>query len=537
MSNLADFNAAISAAYDPNTNASDLAIIAQLHPELRHLVAGHCNADVSLLTWLDGLGDPNISQIIARRRAPVAQSLPAHDRQTPHRQWPKPWIAVTAVLAVAAVALAVPLFAGSPAVPAATPDQPGPPIPAPTVTVTETPTPPPAIKWKRTYGGEGADQFNAVAVTSDGSIIVAGTTTSTDGDFAATHKGQDAVVAKLTPDGDITWAKTYGGNGDDAFNAVTIGRDGNIIVAGTTSSTNGDFPIKLGGTSDAVIATLSLDGSIVWVKTFGGDGDSSFASVAVWLDGYIAAVGTTTSTTGDFAPTHGGQDATLVTLSPDGEINTIKAYGGSGDDSFAGVAIAADKGIVAVGKTNSQDGDFPVLYGGVDAVVAKVDPTGTITKAKAYGGSKDDELNGVAAAPGGGLAAVGATGSTDGNMSDISTNDPQVAISCQITDDGAAYFKGEMSGTSGRAMYTAVAISDGGIAAVAGSGDTAAADGTYGPPTMLLGLRRMPGFGGAFTMFGDQGTLAGVAISGDGDMIFVGKTSSASDDAVVLLMH
>jgi len=66
-----DTSEAAQALADPQLSATDLANIAYQFPELRSSAAMHAKAYSGLLDWLDKLGDPNISGVVAARRARV----------------------------------------------------------------------------------------------------------------------------------------------------------------------------------------------------------------------------------------------------------------------------------------------------------------------------------------------------------------------------------------------------------------------------------------------------------------------------------
>src|SRR5690606_9082548 len=55
------------------------------------------------------------------------------------------------------------------------------------------------------YGGSGQEAFNGVAYDSDGNLYLAGSTTST-GKIGSS----DGIVVKLDPEGALLWAQTYG---------------------------------------------------------------------------------------------------------------------------------------------------------------------------------------------------------------------------------------------------------------------------------------------------------------------------------------
>ncbi len=86
-----------------------------------------------------------------------------------------------------------------------------------------------AVTFARTYGGTDIDIASSVQQTSDGGYIVAGFTDS----FGA---GGDIFLIKTDANGNVQWAKTYGGTDDDMVFSVQQTSDGGYIVAGGTSS-------------------------------------------------------------------------------------------------------------------------------------------------------------------------------------------------------------------------------------------------------------------------------------------------------------
>jgi hypothetical protein len=86
------------------------------------------------------------------------------------------------------------------------------------------------IQWAKTYGGTYSDWALSVQQTSDGGYIVAGGTNT----FGA--GGSDIFLIKTDANGNRIWAKTYGGTGDDWARSVQQTSDGGYIVAGRTSS-------------------------------------------------------------------------------------------------------------------------------------------------------------------------------------------------------------------------------------------------------------------------------------------------------------
>jgi hypothetical protein len=86
------------------------------------------------------------------------------------------------------------------------------------------------IQWAKTYRGTYNDYAYSVQQTSDGGYIVAGWTWS----FGA--GGSDIFLINTDANGNIIWAKTYGGTGNDWAYSLQQISDGGYILAGLTNS-------------------------------------------------------------------------------------------------------------------------------------------------------------------------------------------------------------------------------------------------------------------------------------------------------------
>ncbi len=84
--------------------------------------------------------------------------------------------------------------------------------------------------WAKTYGEEQADRLNGVTATADGGIVATGSTRS----YKSAQT--DMSVMKLDKDGNIGWHKIYGFKYYEYGNAVVSTGDGSVMVAGGTST-------------------------------------------------------------------------------------------------------------------------------------------------------------------------------------------------------------------------------------------------------------------------------------------------------------
>ena len=78
----------------------------------------------------------------------------------------------------------------------------------------------PTIQWQKSLGGTGWDLANSIQQTSDGGYIVAGFSSSNNGDVTGNHGGGDYWVVKLDSSGNLQWQKSLGGTGFDAADSA-----------------------------------------------------------------------------------------------------------------------------------------------------------------------------------------------------------------------------------------------------------------------------------------------------------------------------
>jgi len=185
--------------------------------------------------------------------------------------------------------------------------------------------------------GNGIAKGNSVAIQPDGKIVVAGhSDNGSNYDFAVVRYNTNGTLDNyFGSNGKIT---TSIGNGNDEGHSVVIQFDGKFIVAGSTynsSSQGNDFAIVRYNTNGTVDSSFSFDG-IVITPTFVGA-----SSVAIQEDGkYVVA--------GGYSLIRYNLDGTLdSTFSNDGIINPV--FGGVNSD--ISVAIQSDGKIIAVGTS------------------------------------------------------------------------------------------------------------------------------------------------------------------------------------------
>lgn len=307
--------------------------------------------------------------------------------------------------------------------------------------------------------GTGSDQADGVALQSDGSIVVAGTTRGTE-------SGSEAfAVARLTQGGtlDASFGAGTGqstlefsdGTGNDQAYAVAVQPDDRIIIAGSTGSVAG---------TDVAVVRLMQDGSPD--MGFGDAGRVTFAfglpgataeadnanGVAIDAEGRIVVAGTANESAPNneirFGVARLLQDGTLDTAFNGSGSTTVAFDPGTGvSNAYAfGIVVAGDGKLLIPGYANTS----PLSMLNMDVAAARLNDDGTPDTTFGDNGRVtigfDLEANGID-------AAVGAAEQPDGRVLLVGTavnGSMQYAISLRLDADGAL---DATYGTGGRETY------------------------------------------------------------------------------------
>ena len=103
----------------------------------------------------------------------------------------------------------------------------------------------------------------ALVTGVDGSIYLTGTTSSTVFDGQTGLGGSDIFVSKIDVNGARLWTRLIGSQQNDYVSALSIGTDGAMYLAGSTSGSIGGQTSVRG---DALLAKLGFDGTVAWVR-------------------------------------------------------------------------------------------------------------------------------------------------------------------------------------------------------------------------------------------------------------------------------
>ena len=273
----------------------------------------------------------------------------------------------------------------------------------------------PGISWQKSLGGSGDDFAYSIQPTDDGGYMVVGDTSSTDGDVTAAYGMRDVWVAKLDANGAKEWVGTIGGSMDDHVSCIERLSDGTLLLSGFTWSHDGDFSDN---ENPYAIWNMQIDGSgtVLWKRCYPGRSASFAVDGKETPDGGMVMIGQ--SYTDPLVPGyHGGYDVLVVKSDMNGTIAWEKVLGGSGDDYGDSILPVPGGGYIAVGYTNSNDGDVSGNHGSYDAWLFLLDEGGDLIWQKCIGGSLYEEGREIIVTPGGEYAVMGFSNSNDGDIS------------------------------------------------------------------------------------------------------------------------
>jgi hypothetical protein len=173
------------------------------------------------------------------------------------------------------------------------------------------------ISWKKTYGGTQSDEARRVLSSPNGDLIVGITSNSLNNDFENiisndfpnNYEG-NMWLFKLNSGGELQNKKIFGGSGNDVLNDLIFTQEGNYIIAGSTKSSNGNIKdrnrvlINNNDKFDMVLMKIASNFDVIWEKTMGGSEDDEGNGVIENNDATVIAIGTTQSFDGDVTGNH-----------------------------------------------------------------------------------------------------------------------------------------------------------------------------------------------------------------------------------------
>lgn len=214
------------------------------------------------------------------------------------------------------------------------------------------------IQWWKAFGGSNDDIGHSVSQTLDGGYILTGTTKSANGNFTVNKGMTDIFIIKTNAIGTIEWQKTIGGTKEDFGHCIIALADGSYVLSGATSSTDGDITTINRGSTDLWVAKMDTSGTIIWQKSYGGTTSEYYDSCKIYQtsEGGFITMGTAYSNDGDCVGAHSYNtgDVWTVKLNSEGNKQWQRCFGGRGDDYGLNIIETVDKGYMISGTSRNN---------------------------------------------------------------------------------------------------------------------------------------------------------------------------------------
>ncbi|TGE21074.1 T9SS type A sorting domain-containing protein [Hymenobacter metallicola] len=269
------------------------------------------------------------------------------------------------------------------------------------------------------FGGSGSDFSTAALPTSNGGLLLAGSTFSPAGGDVSQPRFSSGIEAdfwlvQTDAQGNKQWDKRFGGTGDDRLLTMLPTADGGYLLCGSsTSGASYDHTAPSRGANDYWVVKIDSRGTKLWDKSYGTSGGDMLTTAVAAPDGGFLLVGWTSSPddpapNGDRTePLLGDSDAWLVKIDAAGTKQWDKRLGGLGYD-YVYDAVSTSGGFLIGALPFVPGGDVSgVTHGGNDFWVAKVSDQGAKVWDRLYGGSGNDDLRTMLATPDGGVLVGG----------------------------------------------------------------------------------------------------------------------------------
>ncbi len=230
------------------------------------------------------------------------------------------------------------------------------------------------LQWNYTIGGSKQDKFNSLVLSSNGDIMLAGQSQSSDGPITESRGYIDAWLVALDANADFLWSRNFGGLAGDVIVDVIRLQDGNFAALCETRSFDGDV-VGNHGNEDFWLLKLDPQGEIIWQNTFGGSLQDSPFSLSENQAGDIIMIGSTISTDGDVSTDQDNFNIFLCAANGQtGDLLWAKAVGGSNTDFGISVVPLEDQKLMLNGFTQSLDGDFGGKHGAHEIWLSLFEP-------------------------------------------------------------------------------------------------------------------------------------------------------------------
>lgn len=257
------------------------------------------------------------------------------------------------------------------------------------------------LLWGNSYGGTSGEEMSGLSISSADDVVTSGFYRSTV-DFGSGNEtsagDSDGFIASYNSSGTPQFSSSYGLSQKDYLWDVAHDSSNNIYASGEMIGSvdlGGGALSPIGG-RDIFLGKYDSSGNHIWSMNFGDTGEEYTRNIAVNGSGEVVVAG---QSRGNFNVdginnlNQGGDDIILVKVDSSGSIAWAKAFGTSASDVSQDVIFDEEGNVILLAtfqETINIGGEDLVSNGGVDFLVAKFDSNGNHLASKSFGGTGDD---------------------------------------------------------------------------------------------------------------------------------------------------
>jgi len=248
--------------------------------------------------------------------------------------------------------------------------------------------------WARTFPATQGASVTSLAVDRRGNVVLVGVFRGTMVLGANALSGAGNVfLARLDPQGNVTWSKGFPGMNPQYVRAVAVDGEGRVVIAGSFYDTIdlGDGRLESAGDTDVFVAKFTEAGTLLHGLRFGGPRHDTAPDLALDVEGNAFLAGTFRGELGLRDAALSATEASLYLAKLDPQGRTLFARGFQGWTHHPLIAVDAS-GEVRLGggfRGMLHLGDVPLEALGADVFLAKLASDGTVFWRHGYG---DDEF-------------------------------------------------------------------------------------------------------------------------------------------------
>lgn len=263
------------------------------------------------------------------------------------------------------------------------------------------------VLWARSSGSDSYCEGKRITTNANGDILIAGNYYSSSLTIENTtlpNSGEwDFFMAKYNTNGDLLWANHVGEEKSELINSISTDQNGNILIAGSFSSSN----ITIGSSQltnasiddDVLLAKFDANGNAIWAKSAGGEALDKGVDIRADPSGNIFITGTYHSPFIIFGSTVltkvAYSDMFVVKYDVSGNVLWANSIGGSYYEYACRIAIDSNENAIITGGFNSPTltigSKTLTSFGYDDIFIAKYNSAGNYITSYNLGGTNHDQ--------------------------------------------------------------------------------------------------------------------------------------------------